>query len=250
MSRTPPEPSVDDYMAHLARELKPLPAAARDEHLRELRQHVEQLIAARAGQPDAVQGALSQMGNAKQVGRRLAGEWRFQHTQKAGRYFPFYWLTRSLVGLFCSQWILHIQNTQPSTVWGGTHFVLYDSVMELTVALVSSLVIGWLAPGCAFRMAFYSGLFFTGEPYVSALVIYGRDISFFRNGYFYQKDAYSTTVVPLLAPLTVAASFAMQCGVSYLVSAYRRGELYRLQRADFRIPNVVGAWRRKLANMK
>ena len=231
----------DDYLRRLYRPLHSLPPDARAEAQQELRQHLDALVAAQielgATDEEAVRAALHLFGDPARVGRRLAGEWRFQHTQITIWAFLCCWMTRAVVGSLFTQWQSHIIDTRPSAEWNGAHFTAFRSVEELCVVLVSSLVVGWFVPGCAFRVAFYTWLVFSGEPYVSLLAFVWHNVVSFHDGQFYQKIGSQTIEVPFLTPLLILlASFAVQCGVAYLVSAYRRETFYTLRREDFRPP--------------
>lgn len=154
---SPSENPVDAYMARLAAPLKPLPAAVRDEHLRELRQHVEQLIVARAGQPDAVPLALSQMGDPVQVGQDLVREW-----QKQKRIF---WQTVIAVGT-CQMLFSQIISHQASLMFGLFHRVdgtngrgwttVYNGLVLLP-PVIAGTVIGRRLPEQAIFAAFLAG---------------------------------------------------------------------------------------------
>jgi hypothetical protein len=71
MANTP----LDRYIETIAARLKTLPAAQRDEEMREIRQHLDALVAghraAGLSEDEAVKVAIRQFGHAEQVGREL-----------------------------------------------------------------------------------------------------------------------------------------------------------------------------------
>ncbi len=81
-------PDVETYLARLDRELKSLPETERDIARRELRQHMDALIAAyvETGMSDteATHAALAQFGDARKIGGGLRREWRLSNPLSFG----------------------------------------------------------------------------------------------------------------------------------------------------------------------
>lgn len=73
---------LDDYLRNVARQLRDLPANVRENEVREMRSHLEQLgddFAAQGQNPEAAaQMALEQFGDARAVGIRLRDVWEGQ----------------------------------------------------------------------------------------------------------------------------------------------------------------------------
>jgi hypothetical protein len=67
---------LDDYITMLARRLQGLSQTQREEELREVRQHLEALVAGHVlrglSEAEAVDAALRQFGRAEQIGKELA----------------------------------------------------------------------------------------------------------------------------------------------------------------------------------
>lgn len=82
------DPRLDAYISTIGGRLKRLSSAQREEELREIRQHLETLVAghlaAGISQDEAVDAALRQFGHAEEMGRELAGAWQ----QRLPRLWP------------------------------------------------------------------------------------------------------------------------------------------------------------------
>ncbi len=93
-------PRLEQYLAAVGARLRTLPPARRDEEVREIRQHLDALVAAhlaRGQSPEeAVDVALRQFGHAEQIGRQLQGAWA---RPRAPRLWPWVGLYLSLVVL-------------------------------------------------------------------------------------------------------------------------------------------------------
>jgi len=73
---------MEEYVAAIAGRLRSLPPSQREEELREIRQHLDALVAGHrargASEKDAVDAALAQFGRPEQVGRQIHGAWARQ----------------------------------------------------------------------------------------------------------------------------------------------------------------------------
>ena len=76
-------PGLDRYLATLAARMQAVPAARRADELREVRQHLDALVAGNIAlgrsEEAAVAAAIRQFGRAEQVGRDLNTTWQRSH---------------------------------------------------------------------------------------------------------------------------------------------------------------------------
>lgn len=80
---------LEHYITTLGKRLQSLPQSQREEDLREVRQHLEALVAGHVmrgmSEADAVAAALRQFGRAEQIGKELAAA---QQPNRAGLWRP------------------------------------------------------------------------------------------------------------------------------------------------------------------
>lgn len=80
---------LEQYLTTIDAGLQTLPAARRAEELREIRQHLEALVAGHmargAAEADAVEAAIRQFGHAEKIGRGLEAAWE---RRRAPRLWP------------------------------------------------------------------------------------------------------------------------------------------------------------------
>jgi hypothetical protein len=85
---------LDRYIADLGARLRALPPAARDEELREVRQHLDALVAGHLAQGQseeaAIEAALRQFGQAEQIGRQLQHAWEKNRVPRLWLYAVAY----------------------------------------------------------------------------------------------------------------------------------------------------------------
>lgn len=97
-------PRLDQYIETIHARLKSLPAAQRDEEVREIRQHLDALVAghraAGLGEDEAVHVAIRQFGHAEQVGRELHQTWQPQRLRALVPALLIYLLSVGLILVF------------------------------------------------------------------------------------------------------------------------------------------------------
>ena len=74
--------SIENYLAQIARELRDLPASARDEEMREIESHLRAMIEARGD----VAAVLRQFGKPRKVGRDLRRAWERKQPEAWNRF--------------------------------------------------------------------------------------------------------------------------------------------------------------------
>jgi hypothetical protein len=93
-------PQVDRYIATLGARLRSLSPARRAEELREVRQHLDALVAGHLArglsEEEAVEAALRQFGHAEQIGQQLQGA---LEQRRAPRLWPYLAVYLALVAL-------------------------------------------------------------------------------------------------------------------------------------------------------
>lgn len=81
---------LEHYLETIEARLKGLPSAQRQEEVREIRQHLEALVAghriAGLGEDEAVEAAIRQFGHAEQVGQELS---KAPRQQRMRAFWPF-----------------------------------------------------------------------------------------------------------------------------------------------------------------
>ena len=101
------EDPVDRYLASVARRLTALPAARRDEDLRELRQHLDTLVtgyrAAGLDEQAAARAAVERFGHAERIGRGLRDVAR---PRRSVRWYAGFWLVFTAVQLAANLLVL------------------------------------------------------------------------------------------------------------------------------------------------
>jgi hypothetical protein len=87
-------PRIDRYIETLGARLRSLSPAQRDEELREVRQHLDALVAGHnargLSEEEAVEAALRQFGHAEQIGQQLQGALAPRRTAPLLPYVIFY----------------------------------------------------------------------------------------------------------------------------------------------------------------
>ena len=116
---------LDRYIADLGARLRALPPAARDEELREVRQHLDALVAGHLAQgqseEEAIEAALRQFGRAEQIGRQLLRAWEKNRVPRLWLHAVAYLFMVALIyGAFATA------NDQPTDFprWVGTQILL------------------------------------------------------------------------------------------------------------------------------
>ena len=79
-------PSIENYLAQIARELRDLPASARAEEMREIEAHLDALVQAgqqleEISQTEATTTALRQFGAPRQIGKNLRRAWERKQSE-------------------------------------------------------------------------------------------------------------------------------------------------------------------------
>lgn len=127
------EQAIESYLDRLCDQLQMLPPARREEIRREVRGHLELLIARQSSEPDAVQAALAQFGVAQEVGRDWAHQARRDHWRLWWRGLR--WQVRTV--LFSLLFI---------GFWGAAMTVEFCRQMQWGHHLTAWIIIGPLLP--------------------------------------------------------------------------------------------------------
>ena len=121
---------MERYLSSVSSHLKDLPADERDEQLREMRQHLESLVAAHRAsglnQDEAVSAALNQFGDSQRIGSQL------RHASKQHR-LPNLWL---YVGIYLSAVILTL----------GVFISANDKPTDFPYGLTNQIILAMVLP--------------------------------------------------------------------------------------------------------
>ena len=121
---------LEDYLSTFAARLGKLPGAQRDEELREIRQHLELLVASYRQQgkseEEAVGLAISQFGRAEKIGRELG-----QVSRKSERVHAFASAAITFTTMFVAYGFFSLMNDKP------TDFPYHQSDKILLAAILA-----------------------------------------------------------------------------------------------------------------
>ena len=228
------DPQVEQWFQQLNKPLNRLPADERAAIHAEVRQHLELLAAANeelgSSSEEARQFALTQFGDPRKFGKRMAWEWQrkqgFIGPQIASVFYGIAVCSASMFAIAAVDWL----------VTALPYFVMniiltYDPFPAVTcgalgIPVVTGMAVGRKYPAQALRGTFYAACLW---PLLPALALFSRML-----------QPCLISPVQINWPNFIIACFAfpvwlfLTCGAAYLASVTRRG-WYKPTWADFKI---------------
>lgn len=219
-----PDVQIDDCMARLARQLKSLPAAEREEHLRELRQHLDALIAMHrelgAMEEEAVRAALHSFGDPTRIGRQMAQEWRRRQQSQMSVELRAVLFTLTVYSL--AVYATHAGDIfLGATMSSGQALVALAGIPLLTGAMTGALFSRIAVPAVLYATASLVGMVWL--PALLLLVVAPDD---------------GTTYALKVFAVQSACWLPLSCLAAYGASALRRRTSYHVGWSDLKLTRL------------
>ncbi len=242
-------PAVNDWFRRLDAAWRRLPAEERASQREEIQQHLEGLAAANeaSGQShdEAWRAALTQFGDATQIGRKIYREWQQSRTgfraDMAAIWFGFglQMLTYFADRLTAILWFPRFYNPTDILYTHGTGLpslaIMVSIILGYGLPAFAAVAIGRKYPSQAIKSAFYGDVFWHICIWIPLAGIICSDPRHFH------QVTISLTRSMLWLPVWLIG----QVTVAYLASVTKRG-WYRPSWADFKLTLPRGRTRRLL----